>query len=214
MMKRAVFWCVALSAALGAAAIGSGCAPEHNAKTADGNPVVATEAAEGDDSEAVADGDGVLELEWTPDGDCSVCHAVEAESFSDAESSARLHESLAADCAECHADAAGLSEVHEGLDSGAKPAKRLKATSVEEAACLNCHDKESLAQATESSTVLEDSNGTVANPHSLLENDDHGGLTCSSCHKLHSSAAPATSAQAACVDCHHSGVYECYTCHE
>lgn len=213
-MKRAVFGCVAFAIALGSVAIGSGCMPEPNAKAADGASVAATELAEGANSEAVADDGSILELEWTPDSDCSVCHAVEAESFSDAESSARLHESLAADCAECHADAAGLSEVHEGLDSGAKPAKRLKATSVEEAVCLSCHDRESLAQATENSTVLEDSNGTVVNPHSLPENDDHGSLTCSSCHKLHSSTALADSAQAACVDCHHSGVYECYTCHE
>lgn len=114
----------------------------------------------------------------------------------------------------CHNDPA-MEKAHEKvtLDSKKKKAT-LKRTVVARETCLSCHDNSELASATAESAALTDKNGTTVNPHDLPVNNDHEGINCSSCHKLHTSDQPVETAQATCRNCHHAEVYECGTCHD
>ncbi|WP_139652409.1 cytochrome c3 family protein [Raoultibacter phocaeensis] len=152
---------------------------------------------------------------WSPDSDCAMCHAIESESMQDSAYPAALHEQEAADCPTCHADDSKLSVAHEGVLPDSEMPQRLKSTAVPEQLCLDCHDDVAvLAQATEDRAALIDSEGTVVNPHELSESEDHEGVSCSDCHKMHSSDPVEEIAIGACLSCHHEGVFECYTCHE
>ena len=64
-------------------------------------------------------------------------------------------------------------------------------------------------------TDLTDDEGTVVNPHDVPANADHegAGISCSSCHKVHTAEGAAQTAPTVCKNCHHHGVYECGTCH-
>lgn len=91
---------------------------------------------------------------------------------------------------------------------------KLRKSSIDEAICFSCHDSyESLAAKTTEVTVLTDSAGTTVNPHALPASDDHDRLTCIDCHSMHGAEGADALAQNACVTCHHTGVYECGTCH-
>lgn len=117
-------------------------------------------------------------------------------------------------CTDCHRDSPELAAAHAKLDSGKEP-RKLKKTAVESDTCLACHDQESLAEQTTGSAVLSDENGTVVNPHELPGNPEHEQVSCTDCHRVHNPKKTVdTAAQQACTSCHHTGVYECGTCHE
>lgn len=152
---------------------------------------------------------------FSADADCSVCHTVEADSQADTGCTASLHSQQA--CMDCHGPADAVAAAHDGVEYGDRPAKRLKSTGIEEESCLasGCHDgRESLAEKTADSQVLTDSNGTTVNPHAMPESADHATLDCGNCHDMHSSKAIEETAPQACIGCHHTGVYECHTCHD
>lgn len=156
-----------------------------------------------------------VDFTWSPDSDCSMCHADEAKSLQDSTFPAAVHEREAVECATCHGDESKLSAAHEGALPDSEMPTRLKSTAVAEQVCLDCHDDAAaLAQATAGSTALVDSEGTAANPHALPDSEDHEGISCSDCHKMHSSDPVDKTAMNACLSCHHEGVFECYTCHE
>lgn len=117
-------------------------------------------------------------------------------------------------CVDCHQDSPELAAAHAKLDSGKEP-RKLKKTAVESDVCLACHDQKSLAEQTIGSAVLSDENDTVVNPHELPGNPEHEQIACTDCHRVHNpKKTVGVTAQQACTSCHHTGVYECGTCHE
>ena len=71
-----------------------------------------------------------------------------------------------------------------------------------------------LVEEVKASTALTDDQGTTVNPHDLPQSASHDTLTCGSCHTMHDEKPLEETAAAACTQCHHQNVYECYTCHE
>lgn len=156
---------------------------------------------------------------WSPDSDCSECHATETSSLTDSACLASTHQAQGATCSTCHTDTAGLESAHEDAtpEKAAKYATKLRDTTVSDDACLSCHGSyEELAAKTANSTVLTDNEGTVVNPHEAkaLNADHEKSMTCSSCHVMHSDEKVSESAPAYCKSCHHAGVYACHTCHD
>lgn len=169
-----------------------------------------------EDSEKRETGNGSSEpaitVAWSADGDCSTCHTDQNESSKDAKCLASQHADIS--CIECHTDISALSTAHSNATADGKMSKTLKATVIDETAvCESCHNLEEITALSASSTVLTDENGTVVNPHALSASEKHAEVTCTSCHKMHSSTDSAKSAQRACTSCHHTNVYECNTCH-
>lgn len=171
---------------------------------------------------APRDGDGAtgasspaVTVEWTPEVDCLTCHTAQDPKTEDSTAPAVLHAANGVACITCHDDTAGLITVHEGATSDAKMPQRLRTTKVDEVLCLSCHDKDELAAATATSTVLTDKNGLTVNPHDLPAVGTHSSITCTNCHAVHESGTGlSASAMANCTKCHHEGVFECNTCHE
>lgn len=146
--------------------------------------------------------------EWSSAADCALCHQLEAETA--AVSSCEVVQTEKA-CATCHSDESALKDAH-ALPFDAPSAMRLRDTEADSASCERCHDTGDLARATAESGALEDTAGNIANPHALPGNDDHDEIECLDCHKIHQPGL-VTSAQEQCLNCHHQGIYECYTCH-
>lgn len=118
-------------------------------------------------------------------------------------------------CAGCHTDEAGLASAHAEVTlADTEGAKKLSKTEVSETACISCHADAGSPEATVGVTALTDDKGTTVNPHDLPANASHETVRCSDCHTMHESKTIEESAQAACAQCHHQDVYECYTCHE
>ena len=164
-------------------------------------------AAEARENEAPA-----IPVEWSAESACSTCHDKQAESQTDSACLASKHASQT--CMQCHTDASALASVHADARADSKMPSTLKATAVDdEAVCQSCHAHEDVAEKSQASTVLTDENGTVVNPHDLPEGDQHAEVTCTSCHKVHSSTGVEKTAQRACTSCHHTNVYESNTCH-
>ncbi len=152
-------------------------------------------------------------IDWSPTADCAVCHVTEAESATDAACDASQHADMT--CIECHTDESQLATMHEGKTTGDRMPMRLKKTTVDKSLCTPCHDQATIAAASADCTVLTDVNGKTVNPHELPGDKSHAEITCSDCHEMHSDATERTEdAQKLCRTCHHSDVYECYTCHE
>lgn len=176
---------------------------------------------------------------WSGELDCTECHAaqtaslvwedpaqaeadekdadkaetVEAQTSTTDVYAARHATQFGLACITCHVDDAKLEKGHKRLNSG-KEATKLKKTKVTDDVCLSCHKAEQLAEATEDCQILTDSKGTVANPHSLPDStSSHAEIACVQCHSAHDGARTAENATAVCASCHHSGVYECGTCH-
>lgn len=148
--------------------------------------------------------------QWSPEADCAPCHSVQAASMTDSACLASKHAEVA--CITCHDDVEALAVVHDGAESPSE-AKKLNSTTLDETVCLSCHGSwESLAAETQDTTALTDYNGTVVNPHEVLT--VHNDVTCTSCHGMHAAENLDEAAGKACAKCHHTGVYECYTCHE
>lgn len=176
------------------------CAPN----TASEEP--ADTASSGDTGEAVA-------ISWTTETECGTCHLNEHESMENSASDSFLHANMS--CVECHDDTDGLTKVHDGVTTADRVPMRLKRTGVDENLCISCHPQDEAFLAQTASTPLVDGRGTEVNPHELPQVASHEEITCSDCHKMHGDAADrADRAQKLCQSCHHSGVFECYTCHE
>ena len=79
--------------------------------------------------------------------------------------------------------------------------------------CTTCHNPDDVKAATEDSVVLTDENGTVVNPHDLPEGADHAKIDCLDCHTAHKAQEASETALNTCTGCHHTGVFECGTCH-
>lgn len=156
-----------------------------------------------------------VQIDWSLESDCAMCHGAESASMDDGACPASTHQAQGATCATCHTDEAALTEAHANAQAGAETPSHLSSSDVSQDACLTCHDLDELAAATAEFDGLTDTQGTTVNPHALPENADHAAeVSCSSCHKMHESdSEPATEARRTCNDCHHEGVYECYTCH-
>lgn len=158
-----------------------------------------------------------LSVEWSPSIDCSTCHVAENDSLSDASCLAGLHEQQNATCISCHTDSEGLTTAH--ADMGSKdPAAKLKKTTIDDEACLACHeDYAALAEKSAADGIeLVDTEGTAVNPHEVPGlTESHKNIACVDCHASHVSDADTLSvAQENCISCHHQEVYECGTCHE
>ncbi|MBE6069878.1 MAG: hypothetical protein E7211_19620 [Clostridium lundense] len=127
----------------------------------------------------------------------------------------QLHVDTVLSCNDCHVDTEKLDTIHGNLGTK-KPASRLRQTKVLDDVCLTCHvAREDLAKLTADAGVyMEDEKGTQVNPHDLPQGiKDHEGLECRDCHIAHVPTAVVTDAQGTCLSCHHSGVFECGTCH-
>ena len=155
-----------------------------------------------------------MDVSFSQDSDCTVCHAVESESMGDSTCLASLSSHTTMECLSCHEYGSGLEKAHEKVSPGDTPREGLRRTKVDDAVCTPCHDYAELVSKTASSTVLTDSEGTTANPHEVLATGEgHADVQCSSCHKMHKAEDTATTANNLCLSCHHAEVYECGTCH-
>ena len=175
---------------------------------------------------------------WSMDADCALCHTKEAQTHvviegtadavkpasKDAAASeltaveadplplAAVHQAVP--CTGCHSDEKALSTVHGGVTADSKLPKRLRKAKIDEALCLSCHGSyEDLAEQTADCTVLTDSAGTVANPHDLPEGANHAKIDCLDCHTAHKAQEASETTLNTCTGCHHTGVFECGTCH-
>jgi predicted CXXCH cytochrome family protein len=184
------------------------CSPRSASNTGANNQSETEQSAEGDIP-------SVVSIQWSPETDCGVCHGTEAESATDSSCDAYLHATMS--CVECHDNTDRLSTMHEGVTTADRIPTRLKQTAVTEETCVECHAADEAHLEATATKALTDVNGTGVNPHNLpvTETDSHAQIICSDCHEMHSSAAKrAEKATKLCQSCHHSGVYECYTCHE
>lgn len=181
-----------------------GCAPRE----------AASGGQDGSDATTGSAGSAAVDAAWSPEIDCTACHAKEATTSSDVKCIAGSHTTAQSfKCVTCHADEETLAEVHKDMNSGKAP-KKLKKTTVDQELCLSCHNQSDLASKTASSTILTDDQGTAVNPHDMPTNDDHASTTCINCHKGHSTDGVQKEAPSYCTSCHHENVYECGTCHE
>lgn len=195
MMRKRIVLLAAAVAAIAALTL-AGCQPQANE----------------DSPAAVETSNGAVQAAWSPESDCSACHAKEEASFSDMNAAASQH---AEGCMTCHSDETGLAGVHEDAAGKDQP-KKLKKTEIDDAACLSCHGSyEDLAAKTAGLELLTDDKGTTVNPHEAPGlTPGHEAMTCSDCHALHSDEPADKMAPETCLSCHHDNVYECGTCHE
>lgn len=154
-------------------------------------------------------------IEWSDDIECARCHTTEQESLSDQTKGAATHQALAqTNCTVCHANKESLTRVHLETSPDSPAPKNLRDTSVGNETCKSakCHnDQEFLIESTKNYSGLVDSRGTIVNPHNVIGlTAGHADITCADCHSMHGKTLVA---EELCVSCHHSGVYECNTCH-
>ena len=149
---------------------------------------------------------------WSPKMDCAFCHTSEAASFNE-EMAASFHSDQ--DCVACHDDPDVIAEAHAEISmNDTLPTKLSLAAIIPDDLCESCHSLEDLSQATVSSTILTDENGTTVNPHNLPEAHQGQKVSCNDCHVMHKTYDITSSAPNTCITCHHENVYECGTCHE
>lgn len=199
MKHRTIIVFAATAAVAGIVAL-AGCAPQTES---------ASSGAQTLESESSQQGTTAT---WSPDADCSTCHAKEASSTGTAGCLAQTHASQGYSCTDCHADEQSLATAH-GQNVSGTPAAKLKTTDVGDAACLACHDSREAIAVQTADTVLSDDKGTTVNPHELPPSADHDALECMSCHVSHEAKPALEEAQGICASCHHAGVFECGTCH-
>ncbi len=192
---------LALVLCLGVGALAA-CAP-----AASGSPEPEADAAAPEGTTAAGD------FSWSADADCATCHSAAVESGANEACGYSQHAEMP--CMTCHDDEAGLAAAHEGVAASDKVATKLKETVVKDEPCLSCHggSLESLVAATPDAVVM-DSKGTEANPHEVLQQEQHGEIACADCHQMHDDKPIETAAHDECLSCHHTDVFTCYTCHE
>jgi cytochrome c nitrite reductase small subunit len=148
---------------------------------------------------------------WEPDMDCSVCHVMDPylESFDNPDLLAYDHGQEGLECLDCHTDQEQLREVHED----AIPGRPVKALSVENEFCFDCHvpnEHTSYAEVIDLTKdyVIDDQNINPHDPHPGSE--VVGQLECTGCHKMHEESPLINF----CYDCHHTQTLEaCIDCH-
>lgn len=170
----------------------------------------------GSSSDEDADSAPLVEVEWSPEAECSTCHNDKKESSDTSSLLASTHEKRGAACVTCHSEEAVLQSVHEGTTSTSKMPKKLTKTSVDDAVCASCHGSADELAPLDSDAMLADANGMEVGAHDVLTlNEDHQkGIACTSCHVMHENNGIEDTSQDACLNCHHQNVFECYTCHE
>lgn len=199
MKQRTIAACATAFILTGLIAL-AGCAPSGN-----------TESAQDKTGSETVDQTQTLAA-WSPDSDCATCHAKEASSAKEAGCLAQAHTELGYPCADCHDDEQGLTKAHGESASGA-PASKLKATEVDDEACLACHESRAAIAEKTTDVALSDDRGTTVNPHELAPSPDHEAIACVDCHASHQALPALEEAQGTCASCHHAGVFECGTCH-
>ena len=214
---RRLAFAATLAAVLAVAALTGtlmGCAPSAPAadsNSSGGGSAAPAEQEGGDDAMAGQP------VNWTMESDCAMCHTAEAESATDAACAQGVaHEAQGVTCVTCHTDEAVLSQAHDGVAMGDKPATKPSVITVDEATCIACHGELSdMAALTADSTALTDDKGTTVNPHERPAGAKHeeNPATCTDCHNNHSKDLP-KDAMKYCAQCHHRGTFECGTCHE
>lgn len=136
--------------------------------------------------------------------------------MADATTTAGVHQTSLLNCIQCHTDTdSKLAQAHEKVEIGQSTARSLKRTFVASEACTasGCHDDPApRITATAELETFNDGKTTVVNPHELPDVKDHGTVTCSSCHKGHT-AMEMDKLILVCRSCHHTGSFECGTCH-
>lgn len=147
---------------------------------------------------------------WTPEMDCSVCHAKYVDSLRDSKLLAYGHAKVGLNkCYNCH-DRSALKGTHSSVRTGETD---VKARKYPQGNCLKCHGTyEGLAAKTANSKVLKDTKGTVVNPHDLPNNYGHKNIKeCYNCHKMHRTQDPVEY----CYNCHHERTFDaCKSCHQ
>ena len=201
----------ALALALPCAAFAATTAADKATSKADTQTQQAANKAEQQDEAQTAGPSDEL-LAWADETDCASCHEVPAKSLENETCAASLHTALGLGCTDCHADDA-LIDIHGKMKPNAKVPTKLKKSDLSVETCAACHSSEALVEATDDSSALTDSEGTVVNPHDIPDVKEHKDISCQSCHKMHAESKPASMAPTLCQDCHHEDVYECYTCH-
>ena len=111
--------------------------------------------------------------------------------------------SIDMECAGCHSDQKA---------STTNTTTQASVHAANGAECISCHnDIAALTTVHQNGDMTGDTNGTHVNPHDVIGlTPGHDDITCASCHSEHVASA---SAAQTCVACHHTGVYECNTCH-
>jgi len=164
-------------------------------------------------------GSATTDFNWSVESNCSTCHERSVTSLTRLSCEAAQANAPNDTCMICHDDTTGVKAAHAAvkLSDTAGDGTRLKKSEISESVCLACHDLEELKSTTADNTELTDNSGIVVNPHevstTLNINGNHSSAICSSCHKMHSTEAIGNTAERFCLDCHHTGDYECGTCH-
>lgn len=198
-MRKSVI-CVFTVVLLCSALAFSACAPK----------AVSPESGEGSSDESAG-----VAIVWSVDSDCVTCHAEEGASLNIETCGVYIHAQDGSTCIACHNDEAVLAQSHDGVTTESKLPSRLKKSEVSNDTCLSCHVRDEIAAATADYEGLTDYQGRVGNPHDLPSTDGHNALECVDCHDMHVEGADiAQSAYDTCLSCHHSGEWECGTCHE
>ncbi len=198
----------------GLCALGA-CSPATPSTSSTATDPASSQPADGvEASTTEADATETMAFTWSPESDCAMCHQADTDSFDDASCPASQHADMKDQCMSCHDDP-NMERAHSKVEIGdTKKKATLKRTAVTRESCTtSCHDQAELTEKGAAATVLTDKNGLTVNPHELPAHEEHEGITCASCHKLHTSDSPEEAAPAVCLNCHHANVYECNTCH-
>lgn len=157
--------------------------------------------------------DDTLPFDWEPSADCSECHEDESASMELEGTLASVHYDVCPQCIDCH-DETELTDFHGSPAQKTHTTAKLTSTEVDSCLDSGCHDLDDLVEATSDVDILEDANGTVANPHLIYQTHSDKNIHCYDCHAVHDADADvAETSQAYCQRCHHAEVYECGTCH-
>ena len=153
---------------------------------------------------------------WSPNTDCSFCHAMTSytESLQDSTLLVSVHAQQGLTCLDCH-ESTTLEQVHnEAVATGSS----LKPRYFESELCLDCHKSNDHSNIEEIIERTKDFQveGEMINPHDPHTNSDsilEDEVECYSCHKMHK-ASPGING---CFTCHHQGHFaSCSSagCHE
>ena len=161
--------------------------------------------------------------EWSMETDCAACHTHEAATLTSESSLLFTHNGMS--CISCHSQEDKLATAHRNMSTDVSKLRRLRRTAVSEDSCIACHGSwESLSNQTKETTLIQDIEGKVVNPHivrtELNANKQHNRVTCTACHQMHTDYVHNTDttlevvANEVCSTCHHAKVYTCGTCHD
>ena len=147
---------------------------------------------------------------WAPDMDCTACHVMDPyfDSLQDTNLLAYAHGQEGLACLDCH-ELEAVEQVHEEAVAGT----RIKARTVENQFCFDCHvpnehtSYEQVIERTEG-YIAENKNINPHGPHAAVEGMEP--LECSRCHQMHEESPLI---QGCYTGCHHAGLQSCNNCH-